>query len=340
MLIVMEHNAAEQDVKAVVAQIEAQGYKAESIPGGDRVAIGVLGNTGYVDETPFRGMAGVREFIHVTKPYKLVSRDFHPEDTVVEVGGVKVGWNQPPVMIAGPCAIESREQLEAASKIVKEAGADILRGGAFKPRTGPHSFQGLGYEGVKLLCEMSKAVGMPSVTEVMRIDQLETVAEYSDCLQIGARNMQNFDLLKEAAKINKPILLKRGMSATLEEFLAAAEYLLAGGNPNVILCERGIRTFERALRNTLDLSVVPYLRKVTHLPVIVDPSHAIGVRDIIPHLVKASIVVGAAGVMVEVHPKPACALCDGPQSLNPDGFIKMMRELKVLRNALDMGEEG
>ncbi len=334
MLIVMEHHASKADISAVIKIVESLGLKAESIPGGDRVAIGVLGNQGYVDETPFRGLPGVRDFIHVTKPYKLVSRDFHPADTVVDVGGVKVGWSEDPIVIAGPCAIESPEQLFEAARVAKECGANILRGGAFKPRTGPHSFQGLGFDGVRLLAEAKEKTGLPVVTEVMRIDQLETVAKYADLLQIGARNMQNFDLLKEAAKIKKPILLKRGMSATLEEFLAAAEYLLAGGNEQVILCERGIRTFERALRNTLDLSVVPYLRSVTHLPVIVDPSHASGRRDIIPQMAKASLVVGAAGVMVEMHPDPSTALCDGPQSLAPEGFKKMMKEMRALKEAL------
>ncbi len=327
MLIVMDRGATPEQVKGVIEVISAQGLTPQPIPGGDRVAIGVLGNQGYVDESPFRGLPGVREFIHVTKPFKLVSRDFHPEDTVVKVGNVEVGWNRPPVIIAGPCAVESREQVFAAARVVKAAGAHMLRGGAFKPRTGPHSFQGMGFEGVDLLAEAGKEVGLPIVTEVMRIDQLDRVAEKADCLQIGARNMQNFDLLKEVAKVGRPVLLKRGMSATLEEFLAAAEYILSGGNDQVILCERGIRTFERALRNTLDLGVVPYLKNITHLPLIVDPSHAIGRREIVPHMTKAAIVVGAAGVMVEVHPSPAQALCDGPQSLSPDDFTKLMAEL-------------
>jgi 3-deoxy-7-phosphoheptulonate synthase len=232
------------------------------------------------------------------------------------------------VVIAGPCTVETREQVLATARAVKAAGASILRGGAFKPRTGPHSFQGLGYEGLEYLAEAGTAVGLPIVTEVMRIDQLEPVAAVADCLQIGARNMQNFDLLKEVGRIGKPVMLKRGMSATLEEFLAAAEYIVVEGNPSVILCERGIRTFERALRNTLDLGVVPYLRQVTHLPVIVDPSHALGRRDLVPPMAKAAIVVGAAGIMVEVHPDPARALCDGPQSLDPAGFAQLMGDLR------------
>ncbi|MDF1555000.1 MAG: 3-deoxy-7-phosphoheptulonate synthase [Deferrisomatales bacterium] len=334
MLIVMDHGAAKPLVDTVVARIESLGFTPQAIPGGDRVAIGVLGNQGYVDEAPFRDLPGVRELIHVTKPYKLVSRDFHPEDTVVEVGGVRFGWGQEPVVIAGPCAVESREQVAAAARIVKQAGAQVLRGGAFKPRTGPHSFQGLGFEGLEILAEAGRAAGIPVVTEVMRIDQLERVAAAADCIQVGARNMQNFDLLKETGRIGKPILLKRGMSATLEEFLAAAEYILLAGNSQVILCERGIRTFEQALRNTLDLGVVPYLRQLTHLPVIVDPSHAVGKRALVAPMAKAALVVGAAGVMIEVHPEPGAALCDGPQSLDAAGFEALMDELYRLRQAL------
>ncbi len=330
MLIVMERNATREQIDAVLEAIQALGFKPQAIPGENRVAIGVLGNQGYVDEEPFRDLPGIQELIHVTKPYKLVSRDFHPDDTVVSVGGVRVGWNQEPVVIAGPCAVESLDQVLAAARAVKAAGARILRGGAFKPRTGPHAFQGLGYQGLEYLAEAGRTVGLPVVTEVMRIDQLEPVAALADCLQIGARNMQNFDLLKEVGRLGKPVLLKRGMSATLEEFLAAAEYILLEGNDQVILCERGIRTFERALRYTLDLGVVPFLRQVTHLPLIVDPSHALGRRDLVGPMAKAAFVVGAAGIMVEVHPDPLHALCDGPQSLDPGGFDSLMRELRTI----------
>ena len=329
MLIVMHHHATPEQVAAVVEAVRALGVLPQAIPGENRVAIGVLGNQGYVDEEPFRDLPGIQELIHVTKPYKLVSRDFHPGDSVVTVGGARVGWDLDPVVIAGPCTVESREQVLATARAVKAAGAGILRGGAFKPRTGPHSFQGLGYEGLDYLAEAGREVGLPIITEVMRIDQVEPVAAAADCLQIGARNMQNFDLLKEVGRIGKPVMLKRGMSATLEEFLAAAEYIVNEGNADVILCERGIRTFERALRNTLDLGVVPYLRQVTHLPVIVDPSHALGRRDLVTPMAKAAVVVGAAGVMVEVHPDPARALCDGPQSLDLAGFEQLMRELRA-----------
>ena len=331
MLIVMHHLATPEQVAAVVEAVRALGFTPQAIPGENRVAIGVLGNQGYVDEEPFRDLPGIQELIHVTKPYKLVSRDFHPADTAVGVGGVRVGWGHDLVVIAGPCSVESREQVLATARAVKGAGARVLRGGAFKPRTGPHSFQGLGYAGLEYLAEAGREVGLPIVTEVMRIDQIERVAAVADCLQIGARNMQNFDLLKEVGRIGKPVLLKRGISATLEEFLAAAEYIVAEGNDQVILCERGIRTFERALRNTLDLGVVPYLRQVTHLPVIVDPSHALGRRDLVIPMSKAAAVVGAAGIMVEVHPDPAHALCDGPQSLDPDGFQQLIRELRTIR---------
>jgi len=331
MLIVMVHKATQEQVGAVLDAVRRLGYTPQPIPGENRVAIGVLGNQGYVDEEPFRDLPGIQELIHVTKPYKLVSRDFHPADSVVRVGGVSVGWGLNPVVIAGPCTVESREQVLTTAQAVKAAGAGILRGGAFKPRTGPHTFQGLGFEGLGYLVEAGRATGLPIVTEVMRIDQLEPVAAVADCLQVGARNMQNFDLLKELGHIGKPVLLKRGMSATLEEFLAAAEYILLEGNDQVILCERGIRTFERALRNTLDLGVVPFLRQVTHLPVIVDPSHALGRRDLVTPMAKAAFVVGAAGVMVEVHPDPAHALCDGPQSLDPTGFAQLMGELRVAR---------
>lgn len=332
----MEHNATQDQVDAVVQRIKDLGLTPQSIPGESRVAVGVLGNQGYVDESPFRDLSGIGDFIHVTKPYKLVSRDFHPDCTVVNIGGVKIGWKEKPVVIAGPCAVESYEQVLEAGKAVKAAGAHVLRGGAFKPRTGPHAFQGLGYEGLDILAQVGREVGLPTVTEVMRIDQIERVAAKADCLQIGARNMQNFDLLKEVGKAGKPVFLKRGMSATLDELLAAAEYILLEGNDQVVLCERGIRTFETALRNTLDLGVVPLLRQMTHLPVVVDPSHATGKRDLVAPMTRAACVVGAAGVMIEVHPHPGQALCDGAQSLTPEGFKELMIDLGCLQKALSI----
>lgn len=334
MLIVMHHAAAAAQVDAVVAAVEAMGLVAQPIPGSERTAIGVLGNEGYVDDSSIRDLAGVREVIHVSKPYKLVSRDFHPEASVVEAGGGRFGDGCPPVMIAGPCSVESEGQMLAAAHLVKAAGAQMLRGGAYKPRTGPHSFQGLGVEGLKYLRQAGDAAGLPVITEVMRIEQLETVCRYADVLQIGARNMQNFDLLKEVGRLSHPVLLKRGMSATIEEFLAAAEYILAEGNPQVILCERGIRTFERATRNTLDLSVVPLIRSMSHLPIVVDPSHATGKRSLVAPMAKAALVVGAHGLMIEVHPDPDKALCDGAQSLDGPGFARLMEELRGLMQVL------
>jgi 3-deoxy-7-phosphoheptulonate synthase len=283
-----------------------------------------------VDDTTIRDLPGVQEVIHVSKPYKLVSRDFHPRHTIVKIGGVEIGEGRRPVVVAGPCAVEGEEQILKTARFVKKAGADLLRGGAFKPRTGPHTFQGMREEGLKLLAQAGKAAGLPVITEVMSPETVGIVAEHADVLQVGARNMQNFELLKELGKIRKPVLLKRGMSATLEEFLAAAEYILAEGNHQVILCERGIRTFETATRNTLDLAIVPLIKEISHLPVMVDPSHATGKRSLVPPMSKAALVAGAHGILVEVHPEPEKALSDGPQSLTFAGFEKLMEELRRL----------
>lgn len=334
MLIVMHHRAGNRQIEAVTKAIEAMGLTAAPIPGSERTAIGVLGNKGYVDDTTIRDLPGVSQVIHVSKPYKLVSRDFHPKNTIVKVGGVEIGEGKRPVVIAGPCAVESETQILMTARAVKKAGADLLRGGAFKPRTGPHTFQGLREEGLKLLVKAREETGLPIVTEVMSPDTVGLVASYADLLQIGARNMQNFDLLKEVGKIKKPVLLKRGMSATLEEFLAAAEYILAEGNPHVILCERGIRTFETATRNTLDLSIVPLIKEISHLPVMVDPSHATGKRSLVAPMSKAALVSGAHGVLIEVHPEPEKALSDGPQSLTFAGFEQLMSELERLNGYL------
>lgn len=330
MLIVMNHKAGQKEIDAVIAAVEKMGLKAAPIPGSERTAIGVLGNKGYVDDSTIRDLPGVQEVIHVSKPYKLVSRDFHPRSTIVKVGGVEIGEGRRPVVAAGPCAVESEEQIMRTARAVKKAGADLLRGGAFKPRTGPHTFQGLKEEGLRLLALAGKETGLPIVTEVMSPDNVGLVAEHADLLQIGARNMQNFDLLREVGKIRKPVLLKRGMSATLEEFLAAAEYILAEGNPNVILCERGIRTFETATRNTFDLAIVPLAKELSHLPVMADPSHATGKRSLVPPMAKAALVAGAHGVLVEVHPEPEKAVSDGPQSLTIPGFEKMMEDIRKL----------
>lgn len=327
MLIVMHHNAGKRQIEAVIKAVERMGFSAAPIPGSERTAIGVLGNKGYVDDATVRDLPGVQEVIHVSKPYKLVSRDFHPKNTIVKVAGLEIGTGRRPVVMAGPCAVESEDQIVKIARAVKSAGADMLRGGAFKPRTGPHTFQGLREEGLKLLALASRETGLPFVTEVMSPETVGLVAEYAHLLQVGARNMQNFELLRELGKIRKPVLLKRGMSATIEEFLAAAEYILAEGNSSVILCERGIRTFETATRNTLDLAVVPLIKEVSHLPIVVDPSHATGRRSLVAPMVKASLVAGADGVMVEVHPDPEKALSDGPQSLTPAGFERLMQDV-------------
>jgi 3-deoxy-7-phosphoheptulonate synthase len=330
MLIVMNHKAGKKQIDAVINAIKSMGYEGKPIPGSVRTAIGVLGNKGYVDDSIIRELAGVQEVIHVSKPYKLVSRDFHPKPTIVKVRGLEIGEGKRPVVIAGPCAVESEEQILKTARAVKAAGADMLRGGAFKPRTGPHTFQGLKEEGLRLLALASVETGLPIVTEVMSPDTVGLVAGYADVLQVGARNMQNFDLLKELGSIRKPVLLKRGMCATIEEFLAAAEYILAGGNVQVILCERGIRTFETATRNTLDLSVVPLIREMSHLPIMVDPSHATGKRSLVPPMAKAALVCGAHGVVLEVHPEPEKAMSDGAQSLSLPGFGALMEEMNKL----------
>lgn len=323
----MNHQAGKKQIESVIRAIERLGFTAAPIPGSERTAIGVLGNKGYVDDSTVRDLPGVQEVIHVSKPYKLVSRDFHPKNTIVKVAGIEIGTGRRPIVMAGPCAVESENQILQTARAVKAAGADMLRGGAFKPRTGPHTFQGLREEGLKLLALASRETGLPFVTEVISPDTVGLVAEYAHMLQVGARNMQNFELLRELGKIRKPVLLKRGMSATIEEFLAAAEYILAEGNPSVILCERGIRTFETATRNTLDLAVIPLIKELTHLPIVVDPSHATGRRSLVAPMVKAAVVAGADGVMVEVHPDPEKALSDGPQSLTLAGFEKLMAEL-------------
>jgi 3-deoxy-7-phosphoheptulonate synthase len=326
----MHHKAGRKQIEAVISAVAKMGLTAAPIPGSERTAIGVLGNKGYVDDTTIRDLPGVQQVIHVSKPYKLVSRDFHPRATIVKVCGVAIGEGERPVVAAGPCAVEGEEQIMKTARAVKSVGASLLRGGAFKPRTGPHTFQGLKLEGLKLLSQAGRETGLPIVTEVMSPESVGLVADYADLLQIGARNMQNFDLLREVGRIRKPVLLKRGMSATIEEFLAAAEYILAEGNHNVILCERGIRTFETATRNTLDLSVVPLVKEMSHLPVMVDPSHATGKRSLVPPMAKAALVAGAHGVLVEVHPEPEKALSDGPQSLTFQGFERLMEEIRRL----------
>jgi 3-deoxy-7-phosphoheptulonate synthase len=333
VLIVMDRSATGEDVGRIVAAAERLGLKAHPIPGAQRTAVGITGNKGTVGPGAFESLPGVLEVIRVSHPYKLVSREFHPEDTIVSVGGVPVGGTRI-VVIAGPCAVETRDQTLTIARQVKARGADLLRGGAYKPRTSPYAFQGLAEEGLKILAEAREATGLPVVTEVLDTETVDLVASYADCLQVGARNMQNFELLKKAGRTGKPVLLKRGMSATLEEFLLAAEYVLSEGNPNVVLCERGIRTFSDFTRNTLDLSVVPAVERLSHLPIVVDPSHGTGRRDKVVPMSRASIAAGADGIVVEVHHKPAEALSDGPQALTPDMFSELMDQIRPIAAAV------
>lgn len=333
MLVVMEKGISEEKIQAAVRAIEARGYTARAIPGGDRVSIGILHNKGSVDAAHFLGLDGVKEVIPVTKPYKLVSREFQRENTHVKVGDAVFGNGSLPV-IAGPCAVESEKQVLSIAKSVKAAGAKLFRGGAFKPRTSPYSFQGLGKQGLEFLAKVREETGLPVVTEIMDIENFDLVEEYADVIQIGTRNMQNFSLLRRAGKSRRPVILKRGMSAMLQEWLMAAEYIMEEGNTNVILCERGIRTFVRHSRNTLDLSVIPAVKKESHLPIIIDPSHAAGVRDQVISLAYASAALGADGVMIEVHDNPEEALSDGAQSLYPDQFFKVMKKMNAIHEII------
>jgi len=327
MLVVMHKNATQDQIENVCAVIREMGLTPHTIPGAQRVAVGITGNKEMVDPDRISGLPGVINIIHVTEPYKLTSREMKPEDTVIEVGRTKIGGNDI-VIIAGPCAVESFQQTSTVAMAVKKSGAVILRGGAFKPRTSPYSFQGLGEEGLKILDEVRKLTGLPIISEVLDIETFDLVERYVDIIQIGARNMQNYSLLKRAGRTKKPVLLKRGISATITEFLLAAEYILSEGNYNVILCERGIRTFSDYTRFTLDISSIPELKRITHLPVFVDPSHASGKRDMVIALSRAAIAAGADGMMVEVHPNPQTALSDGPQSLTIEMFEQLMEEIK------------
>lgn len=339
MLVVMSKGATPLEVQAVVDEIERKGYIARPIPGGERVAICVLHNEGPVDASAFLQLPKVKEAIPVTRPYKLVSRESQAWDTVIEVGGVQIG-NGHFTMMAGPCAIESEMQALTIARIVRKAGARIFRGGAFKPRTSPYAFQGLGEEGLKILAKVREETGMPVVTEAIDHEVVDLVEEYADIIQIGARSMQNFSLLRRAGKARKPVLLKRGMAATIEEWLMAAEYIMEGGNEQVILCERGVRTFAHHSRNTLDLSAIPVVRQESHLPVIVDPSHAAGRRDQVIPLSRAAAAVGCHGLIVEVHHAPEKALSDGPQSLYPDQFDDLCRQIGSIYGVYKMSTNG
>jgi 3-deoxy-7-phosphoheptulonate synthase len=334
MLVVMKHGASQAEIDAVVAVIEEMGYKARPMPGAQRTAVGLVGNDGRVDGSRIEALSGVAQVIHVTQPYKQVSREWRPENTIVKIApGVSVGGNEV-VIIAGPCSVESEDQIISAARLVREAGATCLRGGAFKPRSSPYSFQGLGRRGLELLALARQETGLAIVTEAMDEEGAELVAEYGDVIQIGARNMQNYSLLRFVGRLDKPVLLKRGLAATIGELLLSAEYVLAAGNPNVILCERGVRTFDTVTRNMLDLTAIPIVQGLSHLPIIADPSHGTGVRDKVIPMARAAVAAGAHGVLVEVHPNPERALSDGAQSLYPEQFAQLVRELRSIAGAI------
>jgi 3-deoxy-7-phosphoheptulonate synthase len=334
MLIVMRHGAPEEDIRRVIATIEEMGYQARPMPGKQRTTVGLVGNDGRVDGSRLAALAGVQEIIHVTKPYKQVSREWKPDATVVRLpGGLTVGGDEVIVM-AGPCSVESERQILEAARLVREAGATVLRAGAFKPRSSPYSFQGLGRAGLKLLAKAREETGLLIVTEAMDSEGMDWVVEVADIIQIGARNMQNYSLLKHAGRAGKPVLLKRGLSATIQELLLSAEYILAEGNPNVILCERGVRGFDPATRNLFDLSALPVVHGLSHLPIIADPSHGTGHRDMVIPMARAAVAAGADGLLVEVHPSPDRALSDGAQSLYPEQFDRMMKEARLIAEAI------
>ena len=337
MLIVMRPDATDEQIEFVLDQIHALGFKPHPMPGATRTAIGITGNPGPIDPTHFDYLPGVADAIRVTKPFKLVGRDLKHDDTVVRIAEAAIGGPDLAI-IAGPCAVETYDQTLEIAELVHSCGAKFFRGGAFKPRTSPYAFQGLGLEGLKILAEVRSRFGMRIVTEVLDTETVDVVEEYADLIQIGARNMQNFSLLRRVGQARKPVMLKRGMSATLDELLLAAEYIMAEGNYNVVLCERGVRTFADHTRNTLDLSIVPAVQALSHLPIIVDPSHGTGRRDKVIPLARASVAVGADGVMVEVHTHPERALSDGPQALLPEMFKQMMVEIQSIHQVIREAE--
>jgi len=331
MLVVMKAQATPEQIQAVCEHIEQLGFRAHPLPGAQRTAIGITGNKGEVDRGNLEALSGVAEVIRVSKAYKLASRDIKEEDTIIRFAGTDAAiGGRLLAIVAGPCSIENRDQAFAIAEQVAAAGAQFFRGGAFKPRTSPYAFQGLGIEALRIMAEIRDRYGLRIVTEALDNESLDMVAEWADVIQIGARNMQNFSLLKRAGRLRKPVLLKRGLSATLEEFLMSAEYVMSEGNYQVILCERGVRTFADHARNTLDLSIIPAIRRLSHLPILVDPSHATGKRDSVLPMARAAIASGADGILVEVHHQPDKALSDGPQSIYPDQFVRMMDELEQI----------
>jgi 3-deoxy-7-phosphoheptulonate synthase len=333
MVVVMEPQAPEDKIQNVISHLKDLGFDIHRSDGVTHTILGAIGDKTGIDVRQLEVLDGVHEVVRISEPYKLASRTFKKENTIIRVGDVEIGGDEV-VVAAGPCAVESREQIMTIAGAVKASGAKILRGGAFKPRTSPYSFQGLGVEGLKLLREAADRFGLLAITEVIDVSHIQVVEEYADVLQVGARNMQNFQLIRELGKISKPVLLKRGMSATIEEWLMASEYILSGRNHNVILCERGIRTFENYTRNTLDISAVPVIKKLSHLPIFTDPSHGTGIRDKVMPMARASVAAGADGIIVEVHHDPDHAKSDGAQSLFPDQFDQMMRELRIITRAV------
>jgi len=334
MVIIMKHNASAQEIAQAMKRVEELGFKAHPIIGEERTIIGVVGDERPLEPDAFDILDGVERTVRVLHPFKLASREFHTEGSVVRVNGTTVGAHQV-IIMAGPCSIESREQLMEAAHAVQEAGASILRAGAFKPRTSPYSFQGMGLKGLELLREARERYRLPTITEVMTPQDVTLVAQYADILQIGARNMQNFALLHAVGQIQKPVLLKRGMMSTIEELLMAAEYILSNGNARVMLCERGIRTYETATRNTFDINAIPVLKALTHLPVIADPSHGTGKWELVTPIARGAVAAGADGLIVEVHPNPAQAMSDGAQSLKPEKFAQLVREVKRVAEAVE-----
>ncbi len=333
MIIVMSQGATKENIDAVVRKLEARNLRAHLSTGEERTIVGVIGDKKIIANLEMNMMDGVEKTVRITEKYKLVGRDFHPENTIIKIGDVEIGGNEIVVM-AGPCSVESFEQVRETAESVKKAGAKILRGGAFKPRTSPYDFQGLGEDGLKILRTVADEFDLKVVTEIVDKDDIEVISEYADILQVGARNMQNFQMLKALGKCNKPVMLKRGLCATISEWLNAAEYIMIGGNENVMFCERGIRTYETFTRNTLDLSAVAAIKELSHLPIIADPSHGTGRRKMVAPMARAAIAAGADGLMIEVHPQPEVALSDGDQSLTPADFQKMMQDLRGISKVM------
>lgn len=333
MVIILENNATETQIENVVKHLEDFGFQVHKSTGVEKTILGAIGVQPDFDIRKISILNGVAEVYRVTTPYKLAGRSFHEQDTIIKIKDVSIGGNQI-VLMAGPCSVENESQIFHLAEIVAKSGAKILRGGAFKPRTSPYAFQGLGEEGLKLMRKAADHYGLLVVTEVMQIDHINLIYNYTDIFQVGARNMQNFAMIKELGKVDKPVLLKRGIAATIEEWLMSAEYIMANGNNDVILCERGIRTFEKYTRNTFDLSAIPVVHKKSHLPIIADPSHATGYRDQVPPMARAAVAAGADGIMIEIHDNPDAALSDGPQALVPDVYLKLITELKLIAQAI------